>query len=196
MPKKPQKPIGEMTTRELKKFIKQQVKKANTKLNNLAKKKRGLKKAVQEEINYLKRLGIINKRGQAITGYRTARKTELQKKARELEYFNQWKGTETKAVAKQEDLKKYESFINNPNNSEFSKYSFQDWKDLVNVFGSMEDKLKDFEYEDMKRLHIEATQKNTKMDLMSAMGEAQKKAGGTGLSTEDLTDLVRSELFV
>lgn len=196
MPKKPQKPIGEMTTRELKKFIKQQVKKANTKLNNLAKKKRGLKKAVQEEIDYLKRLGIINKRGQAITGYRTARKTELQKKARELEYFNQWKGTETKAVAKQEDLKKYESFINNPNNSEFSKYSFQDWKDLVNVFGSMEDKLKDFEYEDMKRLHIEATQKNTKMDLMSAMGEAQKKAGGTGLSTEDLTDLVRSELFV
>lgn len=196
MPKKPQKPIGEMTTRELKKFIKQQVKKANTKLKNLAKKKRGLKKAVQEEINYLKRLGIVNKRGQVITGYRTARKTELQKKARELEYFNQWKGTETKAVAKQEDLKKYESFINNPNNSEFSKYSFQDWKDLVNVFGSMEDKLKDFEYEDMKRLHIEATQKNTKMDLMSAMGEAQKKAGGTGLSTEDLTDLVRSELFV
>lgn len=196
MPKKPQKPIGEMTTRELKKFIKQQVKKANTKLKNLAKKKRGLKKAVQEEIDYLKRLGIINKRGKAVTGYRTARKTELQKKARELEYFNQWKGTETKAVAKQEDLKKYESFINNPNNSEFKNYSYQDWKDLVNVFGSMEDKLKEFEYEDMKRLHIEATQKGTKMDLMSAMGEAQKKSGGTGLSTEDLTDLVRSELFV
>lgn len=195
MPKKPQKAIGDMTTRELKIFIKQQVKKANTKLKNLAKKKRGLKKAVQEEIDYLKRLGIINKRGQAITGYRTAHKTELQKKARELEYFNQWKGTETKAVAKQEDLKKYESFINNPSNSEFSNYSFQDWKDLVNVFGSMEDKLKDFEYEDMKHLHIEATQKGTKMDLMSAMGEAQKKSGGIGLSTEDLTDLVRSELF-
>ena len=48
----------------------------------------------------------------------------------------------------------------------------------------------------MKRLHIEATQKGTKMDLMSAMGEARKKAGGVGLSTEDLTDLVRSELFV
>lgn len=196
MAKKEQKPIGDMTTRELRAFIRKQVKKANTKLKNLAKKKRGLKKAVQEEIDYLKRLGIINKRGKAVTGYRTARKTELQKKARELEYFNQWRGTETKAVAKQEDLKKYESFINNPNNSEFKNYSYQDWKDLVNIFGSMEDKLKEFEYEDMKRLHIEATQKNTKMDLMSAMGEAQKKAGGTGLSTEDLTDLVRSELFV
>ena len=195
MPKKEQKPIGEMTTRELRAFIRKQVKKANTKLKNLAKKKRGLKKAVQEEIDYLKRLGIVNKRGKAVTGYRTARKTELQKKARELEYFNQWKGTETKAVAKQEDLKKYETFINNPSNSEFKNYSYQDWKDLVNIFGSMEDKLKEFEYEDMKRLHIEATQKGTKMDLMSAMGEAQKKAGGTGLSTEDLTDLVRSELF-
>lgn len=196
MPKKPQKPIGEMTTRELRAYIKKQVKKANTKLKNLEKKKRGVKKAVQEELDYLKRLGIINKQGKAITGYRTARKTELQKKARELEYFNQWRGTETKAVAREEDYKKYESFINNPNNAEFKNYSYQDWKDLVNIFGAMEDKLKEFEYEDMKRLHIESTQKGTKMDLIAAMGEAQKKADGNGLSTEDLTDLVRSELFV
>lgn len=189
------KPISEMTTRELKKHIKRLVKKANTKLRNIKKRKRGVSRAVEQEIEYLKRIGIINKHGRAITGYRLARKTELQKRARELEYFDQWKGSETKAVAADKDYKKYKSFIENPRNKMFANYSYQDWKDLVNTFGAMEDKLQEFEYEDMKRLHIEATNKNTKKDLLSAMTEAQKASKGRGLDTEDLTDLVRSELF-
>lgn len=190
------KPISEMTTRELKKHIKRLVKKANTKLKNINKRKRGVSRAVQQEIDYLKRLGIINKRGKAVTGYRTARKSELQKKARELEYFDQWKGSETKAIAADKDYKKYMSFVNNPRNKMFANYSYQDWKDLVNMFGSMEDKLQEFEYEDMKRLHVEATNKGTKKDMLSAMMEAQKASAGKGFDTEDLTDLVRSELFI
>lgn len=78
----------------------------------------------------------------------------------------------------------------------FANYSYQDWKDLVNMFGSMEDKLQEFEYEDMKRLHVEATNKGTKKDMLSAMMEAQKASAGKGFDTEDLTDLVRSELFI
>ena len=184
-----------MTTRELKRFIRKQVKKANTRLKNIGKRKRGVSRAVQEEINYLKRLGIINKRGKAVTGYRTATKAEMQKKARELEYFNEWKGSETEAIAEERDYKKYQSFINNPDNAKFKDYSFQDWKDMVNAFGAMEDKLKDFEYEDMKQLHLESTQKRTKVDLVSAMEKVKKNNKGAGLDKEDLTDLVRSELF-
>lgn len=189
------KPISEMTTRELKKHIRRLVKKANTKLRNLNKRKRGVSPAVQQEIDYLKRIGIINKHGRAVTGYRLARKPELQKRARELEYFDQWKGSETKAVAAEKDYKKYLSFINNKKNNEFAGYSYQDWKDLVQTFGAMEDKLNEFEYEDMKQLHIESTRKGTKKDLLQAMNEAQKKSAGKGLEVEDLTDLVRSELF-
>lgn len=192
---KEQKSIGDMTTRELKKFIRKQVKKANTRLKNIGKRKRGVSRAVEQEIDYLKRLGIINKRGKAVTGYRTATKAEMQKKARELEYFNEWKGSETEAIAEERDYKKYQTFINNPDNAKFKDYSFQDWKDMVETFGAMEDKLKDFEYEDMKQLHLESTQKRTKIDLVSAMEKAKKESKGAGLDKEDLTDLVRSELF-
>lgn len=192
---KEQKSIGDMTTRELKKFIRKQVKKANTRLKNINKRKRGVSRAVEQELDYLKRLGIINKRGEAVTGYRTATKAEMQKKARELEYFNEWKGSESEAIAEERDYKKYQSFINNPLNAKFKDYSFQDWKDMVNAFGAMEDKLKDFEYEDMKQLHLESTQKRTKVDLVSAMEKAKKDSKGAGLDKEDLTDLVRSELF-
>ena len=194
--RKPQKSISDMTTRELKKYIRRLVKKANTKLRNIGKRKRGVSRAVQQEIDYLKRIGIINKHGKAVTGYRLARKPELQKRARELEYFDQWKGSETKAVAADKDYKKYQSIINNRNNSEFANYSYQDWKDLVSTFGSMEGYLNEFEYEDMKQLHKEATQKGTKKDLLSAMMDVKKQTAGMGLDTEDLTDLVRGELFV
>lgn len=191
--RKPQKPIEEMTTRELKKFIRKEVKKANTRLKNIYKRKRGASKAVQQEIDYLKRFGIINKRGKAITGYRTARKPELQKRARELEYFNQWKGAEKRPVALEKDYKKYETFVQN--NPDFAGYSYQDWKDLVNVFGSMSDKLKDFGYEDMKQLHLEATEKRSKVDFLGAMQKVQNESTGAGLTQEDLVDFMRSELF-
>ena len=60
----------------------------------------------------------------------------------------------------------------------------------------MEGYLNEFEYEDMKQLHKEATQKGTKKDLLSAMMDVKKQTAGMGLDTEDLTDLVRGELFV
>ena len=190
------KPISDMTTRELKKFIRKQVKKANTRLKNIYKRKRGVSKAVQEEISYLEKLGIINKRGRAVTGYRLARKPELQKKARELEYFNQWKGSETRAIARDRDYKKYQAFINNPDNADFADYSYQQWKDLVEVFGAMSDELKSYGYEDMKELHKEANEKGVKVDFLSTMKKVQENNKGQGLDKEDLTDLMRSELFV
>lgn len=191
---KEQKPISDMTTRELKKFIKKQVKKANTRLKNIKKRKRGVSRAVEQELKVLESMGIIGKRGKIVTGYRTARKEELKRRARELEYFNQWKGSETKAVAQEQDYKKYQTFIQN--NTKFAHYSYQDWRDLVNTFGAMEDKLTEFEYEDMKNLHLEKTNAGSKTNLIKAMEDAQTEASGKGLSTEDLTDLVRSRIFV
>lgn len=185
-----------MTTRELKKYIRKQVRKANTRIRNINKRKRGVSKAVQQELDYLKRYGIIGKRGKAVTGYRTAKKPELIMRARELEYFNQWTGAESKAIAKEKDYKKYQTFINN--NPDFSEYSYQEWRELVNVFGSLDSDLKAFEYEDTKRLHLEATQKGVSKDFLSAMKEASNKAKDSGkvMETEDLTDLLRGELFV
>lgn len=182
-----------MTVRELKKYIGKLTKKANTRIKNINKRKRGVSKAVKEELDYLKRFGIIGKRGKAIKGFRGRRKAELQRQARELEYFNQWTGAEKRAVAQEKDYKKYQTF--KKNNPEFAGYSYQDWKDFVGVMGSMEDKLKEFEYEDTKQLHIEATEKQIKKDFLEAMKEAKEKTSGGVFDTEDLTDMLRSELF-
>ena len=192
MAAKESKNIVDMTTRELKKLIKKLVKKANTKLKNIGKRKK-VSKAVEEEIEYLKSIGIIGKRGKAVTGYRLASKAELQKKARELTYFNQWKGSETVAQAKEKDYKKYESF--KEHNPDFAHYSYQQWRDLVELFGAMGDELKSFDYEDMKQLHLEASIKNTKIDMVSAMKNVQRDKKGAGVTSEDLTDYARDVIF-
>ena len=74
-----------------------------------------------------------------MTGYRLARKSELQRRARELEYFNQWRGSETKHIARTEDMKKYQKFIKN--HPKFADYSYQDWKNMVENLGSMAEEL-------------------------------------------------------
>ena len=195
--KKTPKAISEMTTRELRKFIRKEVKKANTKIKNINKRKRGPSRAVQEELDYLKSIGIIGKSGKAVTGYRLASKAELQKKARELEYFNQWKGSETVAVARNKDYKKYQAFINNPDNSDFSNYSYQQWRDLVEMLGSLGDELKGYDYEGMKALHLEMNEENIQVDFQSTMKNVLRDAknDGSRLTPEILTDMMREALF-
>ena len=188
------KSIAEMTVKELKKYIRKQTKKANTRLKNIGKRKRGVSKAVEEELDYLKRYGIIGKRGKAKLGFRGKKKAELQRQARELDYFNQWTGAETETVAQDKDWKKYQTF--KARHPEFSHYSYQDWHDIVNVFASMEDKLTEFDYEDTKRLHIEATEKGNNVNFLKAMEEASEAAKGKGFDTDDMTDILRSNLFI
>lgn len=177
----------------MKKYIKRLTKKANTRIRNIGKRKK-VSKAVKDEMGYLKNKGIIGKHGKAILGFKGKRKVDLQAQARELEYFNQWKGSETKAIARKQDLKKYETFIQN--NPEFSNYSYQEWEELVTVFGQVQDKLNSFGYEDMKQLHLESRARDTKKDFVTTMKRIYEEGKGKGLTQEDLVDLMRQELFV
>ncbi len=194
---KQSKSISEMTVKELKKYIRRQTKKANTRLKNIGKRKRGVSRAVTQELQYLKKQGIIGKRGRATLGFRGKRKDELQRQARELDYFNQWTGAEKETVAQDKDWKKYQTFKSR--HPEFASYSYQDWRDIVNVFASMENKLTEFEYEDTKRLHIEATEKGSTVNFIKAMEAAQARAKVEGktrtIDTDDLTEFLRSNIF-
>ena len=181
-----------MTVKELQKYIRRLTKKANTRLKNIGKRKK-ISKAVNDEVSYLKKKGIIGKSNKAIYGFRGKRKADLQAQARELEYFNQWKGSETKAIARQQDLKKYETFIQN--NPEFANYSYQAWKELVTMFGQVQDKLNSFGYEDMKQLHLESRARDSKKDFVTTMKKIHEQGKGKGLTQEDLVDLMRQELF-
>lgn len=189
---KVKKTIKEMTVSELKKFIRKETKKANTRLNRILKKKK-VSKAVKEEVDYLKTKGIIGKRNKAILGFRGKTKSELQSQARELEYFNQWRGTETKEVRDKTNLAKYQTFTTN--NPEFSGYSYQEWRDLVEVFGSTENFIESFGYENLKELHKESVNSGRKVNLAGAMRSIMKQSKGSQLTQEDVIDMLRSEIF-
>ena len=62
------KTIKEMTIKELKKFIRKETKKANTRLRRIFNRKK-ISRAVSEEVEYLKTKGIIGKRNKAILGF-------------------------------------------------------------------------------------------------------------------------------
>lgn len=186
------KTIKEMTVKELKKFIRKETKKANTRLRRIFNKKK-ISRAVSEEVEYLKTKGIIGKRNKAILGFGSKTKSELQSQARELEYFNQWKGTETKEVRDKTNLAKYQSFVTN--NKEFSDYSYQEWRDLVELFGSTENFIESFGYENLKELHKEATEEGKKVNFASKMRNIMKQSKGASFSQEDIIDMLRSEVF-
>lgn len=182
-----------MNVKELKTLIKKETKKANTRIKRATSKKKGPSKAVQEELDVLRRKGIIGARGKAITGFRGKTKAELQAQARELQYFNQWRGTETKAVRDATNLAKYQSFI--LNNPDFKDYSYQDWRDLVETFGSTQDFLQSFGYENIKELHKEITRNKEEVNLAQALRSTLRKTRGEGLTQEDVIDILRSKLF-
>lgn len=191
--------ISDMTTRELKKYIRMQVKKANTLLKDITYRKnltkKGISKAMEEEIQYLKRIGIINDKGKAITGYRLARKPELQRRARELDYFNQWRGSESKHIARTEDVKKYQKFIKN--HPRFSDYSYQDWRNMVENLGAMSEELESYGYvsENMIQLDKEIKERKNKKQLIDVVDTVKDQAKGKGWSQEQLVDAIRKELY-
>lgn len=130
-----------------------------------------------------------------MTGYRLARKSELQKKARELEYFNQWKGSETKHIARTEDMKKYQKFIKN--HPRFSGYSYQDWRNMVENLGAMSEELESYGYvsENMIQLDKEIKERGSKKQLMDVVESVKDKAKGQGWNQVQLVDAIRSELY-
>lgn len=184
--------ISEMTVKELKEYIRKLTSKSNKILERIDNKKK-VSQAVKKEVEMLQRKGIIGKRGKAVLGFSGKDKAQLKSQARELEYFNQWKGTETKEVRDKTNYAKYTSFVKN--NKEFADYSYQEWRDLVETLGSTEDFINSFGYENLKQLHREATEKNTTINLADEMRKIIKESKGAGLSQEDVIDTLRSNIF-
>ena len=145
------------------------------------------------ETVFFKKHTIYDDINKAVLGFRGKTKAELQSQARELEYFNQWKGTETKEVRDKTNLAKYQTFVTN--NPEFSDYSYQEWRDLVEVFGSTENFIDSFGYENLKELHKESVNNGKKINLAGAMRDIMKSSKGAQFTQEDVIDLLRSEIF-
>ena len=78
---------------------------------------------------------------------------------------------------------------------EFADYSYQEWRDLVELFGSTENFIESFGYENLKELHKEATEGGKKVNFASKMRQIMKQSKGASFSQEDIIDMLRSEVF-
>lgn len=182
------KTINEMSVKELQAYIRKKTEKANVTISKIN--KDTASKAVQRELQVLEQRGILGKRGKAVLGFRGKTKEELKAQARELEYFSQWKGTETREKARRRDREKYKSFIRN--NPDFKDFSFSDWRTMVELFGTQENWVQSFGYENMKELNKEVVKTGRNVNFVK---EIQKVMEQKPVTKEDAIDLLRKSIF-
>lgn len=183
---------SKMTVKQLQEYIREQTKVANIKLYDIYQQNK-IPSAVQTEIEVLKTKGIVSDRtGYATLKFKGKSKDLLEQQARELEYFSNWQGTETKVFREQKDYKKYLSLKKKYPN-EFGDYTYQQWRDLVEMFGTVGDKIEQFGYENIKQLHIENIANGRKVNMVKLIDEVHKKS--KGIKQEDAIDILRDEIY-
>lgn len=184
--------ISKMTVKQLQEFIREQTKATNIKLYDIYQQNK-IPSAVRTEIDTLKTKGIVSeKTGYATLNFKNKTKVMLQQQARELDYFSNWQGTETKVFRQQKDYKKYLSF-KNKYPDEFGDYTYQEWRDMVEMFGTVGDKIEQFGYENIKQIHIENITNGRKINMVKLIEEVHKKANGQ--PQEVAIDILRDEIY-
>lgn len=198
--------IKDMSNKELQTYIRALTKEANNKLEEINKYPRT--RAIDQELQSLKDKGIIGKRGKFVLDFNyreeeevpfsditfkvTRRKTknELIQQARELEYFNQWKGTEVNTPHRNRtDLKKYKAFIrNNPNMSDLS---FDEWREMVELFGVMDSTIQSFGYENIKQTYKNTVDKRKHINFIREMERVKRNKP---LTKEDAIDMLKAQI--
>lgn len=181
-----------MTKSELIDKIRQETKKAQERYATF-KQSGNIKGAVKTEINVLKDLGIINKQNRIVIKLNGKSEVQLNRQLRELEYFNQWKGMETKAVRDSTDYKKYLSFkqytIPNTNTQPFKDYTFQEWRNLVELTGTEGSLIESFKFDSqvIDDLNNRMKAKNIQVSDIELLG-LMEKIRKQGLSSDDAID--------
>ena len=183
--------ISKMTVKELQDYIREQTKATNIKLYDIYQQDK-IPSAVKTEIDVLKNKGIVSENtGYATLNFKGKTKVMLQQQARELDYFSNWQGTETKVFRQQKDYKKYLSFKNKY--EQFKDYTYQEWRDMVEMFGTLGDKIQQFGYENIKQIHMENITEGRKINMVKLIEDVHKKA--SSVSQEVAIDMLRDEIY-
>lgn len=180
--------ISDMTVRELKSYIRKLTSSVNEKINEY----KGDSTLIKSEISTLKSLGTGNMKSKKVgLGFLGKKKSELVQQARELEYFENW-DIETPSGRRKIEARErraWETFSRrNP------EYSYDEWRNLVEVFGAIGKKdLDKFGSEQVRELNKEMTAEGKRTNLAKSMNEVLKESKGKGYTTDDLIDLLREK---
>lgn len=186
--------LRELTVKQLQAHIRELTYSANEKLTEINVGGAKPSKAVQTEINTLRSKGIIGKRGYAVTGFRGKTKEQLIRQARELEYFETWKGTEKTAKRTRQDLAKYRSYVNS--SADRKGVTYEQWRSMVELMGTSSSLVEQFNLDSdtVRMIQESETGTDKKIDLASELEQIVKENKGESLDTEQVIDLLRQKL--
>lgn len=168
------KELREYSVKELKQYIRRATGKANKTITRVRNQKRRSAKGQRTEKAYgiLRAQGYTGKNDLLIYGFKGKNKSGLLLQAQELKYFNEWGGNKTPQEKRTEYEKSYETF--KENNIEFSDVSFEEYRQLVEFFGTMDDLIENFGYTEIKSLIDEQNESGSKYGKPSNLIKAMK----------------------
>lgn len=183
-----------MTVKELQSHIRELTYSANEKLAEINIGGNEPSKAIKTEIETLQTKGIIGKRGYAVTGFRGKTKDQLIRQARELEYFEQWKGTEKTPHRHRTDLKKYKEYVGS--SADRGGTTYEEWRELVEIMGTSSSLVEQFNLDsDTVRMIIQSQRgQEKKIDLAHELETILKENKGQELDQEKVIDILRARL--
>lgn len=168
------KSISKMTVSELKAYIKENTTSVNKALESYYESGQDIA-TVNKQISKLKQLSGISKKDNRyiIANFRGKKKVELVRQARELTYFSNWDIDTPLGIeqASERERKAYEDFSSKP---EFKNIEYDEWRELVEAFGALGDKLNSYGYEhgNIAHLYSNIPKDERKVDIFVAMQDS------------------------
>lgn len=134
-------------------------------------------------------------------------KADYERYNRELQYALEWdvESPEGQRIAEEKEMDAFNSFNRNYSELLGEELSYQDWRDLVESFGTASESLREKFYKggqgdgSLVAIYREVKM-NTKGDkspaslLVNAMNKINRKSKGMGWTPEDMIDELRNEL--
>lgn len=200
-------PIQEMSTRQMRRYIRERAEEANARLNTLSVKQlEEAPEAFREQLDYIKsfgqgRSGAIKKDTSRMDKEEMAMYAYALRDLNMLDSFSRYARNQDYKQNKQ----RYEQFVKNqisglnPNAREhwkqyvnesgsISKRGFQEYKDFINYIKSLDSAITTYGYEFIKDEYIEQDDKKKREEVEALLLESYEENKGKGLTPSQLLD--------
>ena len=204
-------PIQEMTTRQLRKYIRERAAEANERISSI-KDFSDTSKAFQDELDYIKSFGSGRGGGIKSDTSRINKETMVEyayalRDLNQLDTYSKYSRDEDYKQNKQ----RYETFMRNqleslnPNTREYwsqfltpkgniSKRGYQEYKNFVNWLNNIDESIATYGYETVKDLYFDQEDKEDQKKVEELLTETYTENLGRGLTAGQVTDQLYEKL--